>query len=75
MLSEISSLNYWKVEKIFQDYSFNSLSFINALNALLGSPNEKNWNEAIEQTDGIYEDFSKLNEKVNTLCSEFRSKS
>ena len=75
MLSEISSLNYWKVEKIFQDYSFNSLSFINALNALLGSPNEKNWNEAIKQTEEIYIDFSKLSEKVNTLCSEFRSKS
>ena len=74
-LSEISSLNYEKVEKVIEEYAINSLKFTGSLDELLASPDDSNWDAAIEQTDQLFFDFSKLDKKINMLWSEFRAKS
>lgn len=74
-LSEISSLNYKKVEKVIEEYAINSSKFIRLLSELLASPDDFHWDAAIEQTDQLFFDFFNLEKKIYMLWSEFRTKS
>lgn len=74
-LSEISSLNYKKVEKVIEEYAINSSKFIRLLSELLASPDDFHWDAAIEQTGQLFFDFFKLEKKIYMLWSEFRAKS